>query len=334
MSLTLLQIIQQAQLELGVGPAALGPAGLPSVVNSSDQTTQQMFGLANDTLDQMRQMYRWTAQQFEFDIVVSPAISATGSFTQNNAVIAGLSPTVAAMVAANGLAAQFWQISASGVPTAARIQSLDPVGNTITMTMEYIGNNASGVAIKFGQDTYPMPPDFDYVNNDTMWDRTNFWALLGPMSPQVDQWHRSGIFTTGPRRFWRKQGQLANQWRIWPPPFELANPLQLVFEYLSLNAVAVNGSQTNFAQYFANDADQPTLNDQSIKRGIKWKFWEVKGFNYAAWQNAWVDYVDQLAAKDGGAKRLPLARRPDPFLISPWQVTDGNFPGPIGANSQ
>lgn len=327
MALTLLKIIQAAQLELGVGPGALGPAGLPTVVNSSDQTTQQMFGLANDTLDQMRQMYRWTAQQFEYDIAVTPAISAVGNFVQNSALISNLSPTVAAMVAANGLAAQFWQISTSGVPTAARIQSMDSGANTITMTMQYIGTTAAAVAIKFGQDTYPMPPDFSSFNNSTMWDRTNFWALLGPTSPQADQWHRSGIFTTGPRRHWRQQGQLADQWRIWPPPFELANPLQLVFEYLSLNAVEVHGSSTNFAQYFVNDDDVPTLNDQAVKRGIKWKFWEVKGFSYVAWQNAWIDYVDQLAGKDGGAKTLSLARKPDPFLINPYQVQDGNWPG-------
>lgn len=331
MALTLLKIIQAAQLELGVGPGALGPAGLPTAVNSSDQTTQQMFGLANDTLDQMRQMYRWTGQQFEFDIVVTPAISATGNFTQNSAVITGLSPTVTVMVGTNSLAAQFWQLSANGIPTAARIQSLDTVANTITMTMEYTGNTTvAPIPLTLGQDTYAMPGDFEYFQNMTFWDRTNHWMLLGPTSPQADQWHRSGIFTTGPRRHWRKQGQLANQWRIWPPPFEIVNPLQLVFEYLSLDAVSVHGSSVNFAQYFANDDDVPTLNDQAVKRGIKWQFWMVKGFNYIPWQNAWIDYVDQLAGKDGGAKTLSLVRRPDPFLINPYQVQDGNWPGPTG----
>jgi acyl-CoA-binding protein len=294
-----------------------------------------MFGLANDGIDLMRQMHRWTAQQSEFNIVVTPAISATGGFTQNNAVITNLSPTVTALVASTSLAPQFWQISANGVPTAARVQALNAGANTITMNMEYTGNTTSSpIEVQFGQDTYSMPPDFDYFQNMTMWDRTNHWMLLGPTSPQADQWHRSGIFTTGPRRFWRKIGDLANQWRIWPPPFELANPLQLVFEYLSLNAVSVQGSQSNFAQYFANDTDQPTLNDQAIKRYIKYAFWQIKGFSYIDWKNDWIDYVEQLAAKDGGAKTLSMARRPDPFLISPYQVQDGNWPGPTGQGSQ
>ena len=51
----------------------------------------------------------------------------------------------------------------------------------------------------------------------TWWDRTNRWALLGPDSPQIDQWHRSGIYVTGPRRHFRQIGNTTNAWRIWPP---------------------------------------------------------------------------------------------------------------------
>jgi hypothetical protein len=45
-----------------------------------------------------------------------------------------------------------------------------------------------------------VPSGFDWFQNRTMWDRTNRWELLGPDSPQIDQWHRSGIVTTGPRQ--------------------------------------------------------------------------------------------------------------------------------------
>lgn len=326
MPLNLLQIVQRAQAELGLPPGM----ALTTVTGSTDQTTQQMYALANNVLDQMRNMHRWTVQQGEVNIDVTPAISATGNFIQNSVLITNLSPTVSTMVSASNLAAQFWQISANGVPTAARISALDAGANTITMSMEYTGDTVAELAIQFGQDTYALPGDFGFYNNMTMWDRTNHWMLLGPDSPQTDQWHRSGIFTTGPRRHWRQLGPFADQWRIWPPPFEIVNPLQLVFEYLSLNCVSVQGSNTNFAQYFANDTDIPLLSDQAVKLGIKWMFWEVKGFNFANWKNDWVDYVDQLAAKDGGAKTLALVRRPTPFLLSPWMIQDGNFPGGTG----
>ena len=183
-----------------------------------------------------------------------------------------------------------------------------PDANTVVMSMEATGASTNA-PISFGQDTFAMPSGFDWFNNRTMWDRTNRWELLGPDSPQMDQWHRSGIVAIGPRRHFRKIGPYVDQFRIWPAPFEIANPLQLVFEYLSIDAVAVNGSNTAFAQYFTNDDDQPLLDDQAITMGVKWMFWEVKGFgSYVTLQNRWVDYVERLIARDGAAPTLALVK--------------------------
>lgn len=317
MSLTLLQIVQAAQGELGLPQST-------TVIGNTDPTTVQMFNLCNRVLDTLRRMNRWTVQQFEYNLVVTAPVITTGNVTQNSAIITGI-PTTA------GLAANFWAVSGNGIPQAARIQSVDSA-TQVTMDMEVSGASATGQAITFAQDTYPMPSGFDWFNNRTMWDRTNRWELLGPDSPQLDQWHRSGIVATGPRRHFRKLGPYADQFRLWPPPVEITNPLQLVFEYLSLNAVSVNGSTSSFAQYFANDADQPLLDDQAITMGLKWMFWQVKGFNYADWKNDWIDYVDKLIARDGAAPTLPLVQRVNPIFISPANVQDGFFPGPVGSN--
>jgi hypothetical protein len=269
-------------------------------------------------------MNRWTVQQFEYDLVVSPPVQTTGDFTANSAVITNIPST-------SGIQANYYMVSGNGVPSASRVQSVDS-STQITMTMEYTGTSAAGLAVSFAKDTYPIPNGFDWFNNRTMWDRTNRWELLGPDSPQLDQWHRSGIVTTGPRRHFRKIGPYANEFRIWPPPFEITNPLQLVFEYLSIAAVMVHGSQTTFAQYFQNDDDQPLLDDQAVTLGLKWMFWEAKGFNYAAMQSRWIDYCDRLIARDGAAKTLTLVQRVNPIFISPANVQDGFFPGPVGPN--
>jgi hypothetical protein len=184
--------------------------------------------------------------------------------------------------------------------------------------------------LTFARDTYPIPTDFDFFNNDTMWDRTNFWRLLGPDSPQADQWHRSGIYTTGPRRHWRKIGPYGSNFRLWPQPVEITTPLQLVFEYLSLNGVNTNNDGVTFAQYFTSDNDVPLLTDQAIILGLEWMFWRIKGFNYTDMQNNWIDYVDRLAGRDGGAKVLDLVKRPDSVLLTPNNIQDGNWPGPTG----
>ena len=173
-----------------------------------------------------------------------------------------------------------------------------------------------------------------------MWDRTNRWELLGPDSPQMDQWHRSGIVVTGPRRHFRQLGaggtsnESLNNFRIWPPPIEIIAPLQLVFEYLSNAAVNSLGQGINYALKFTNDADTTLLDEQALIMGIKWMFWEIKGFgSYATLQSRWVDYVDRLAARDGAAPTLSVVKRVNPIFLSSSNVQDGFFPGPIGPNS-
>jgi len=45
-------------------------------------------------------------------------------------------------------------------------------------------------------------------------------------------------------------------------------------------------------------------------------------------QTEYLDYVAQLKARDGGAPTLTASRRFEPYLLSPWQTPDGNWPGP------
>ena len=321
---SVLQMVQNAERELGlpVSTSVYGTDGAPT-----DATGTQMGALANRVLDELRRVNRWTALQFEYNLIVNTPINTTGTLQPESPVITNI-PSTSALQPWN------WQVSGPGIPVAARILSVDSP-TQVTMTME--GTNTAvepDTEIQFAQDTYPMPVGFDFYNNRTMWDRTNRWELLGPDSPQMDQWHRSGIVVTGPRRHFRQIGPFANQFRIWPAPAEIVEPLQLVFEYLSIAAVNVNNQSQTYAQYFVNDADTPLLDDQAIIMGIKWMFWEIKGFgSYATLQSRWVDYVSRLAARDGAAPTLNVVKRINPIFISPSNVQDGFFPGPVGPNA-
>ncbi len=237
MPLTLLNIIQNVQGELGLPQSA-------TVKGNTDLTTVQMFSLANRMLDEMRRLHPtgWSSMMSEFQIIVTPPKILIGDVTNNSPVVTNIFPNT------TGIAAQFWTLAGSQIPQAARVLSVDNA-NQVTLTMEATGS-ASSTPLTFSQDTYPYPTDYDWTQNRTQWDRSNRWELLGPDSAQMDQWHRSGIVATGPRRHWRRIGHLANQFRIWPQPAELANPLQLAFEYLSLNAVGCTWERNCFVSVF------------------------------------------------------------------------------------
>src|SRR5260221_167727 len=202
-SLNLLGIVNAVQNELGL-PQSM------SVVGNPDATTTQLLSLANRVVDELRQMNRWTVQQFEYNIIVSPPVITTGNLTQNSPIITNIGNVT-------GIAPNSWMCSGNGIPQAARVLSVDS-SNQVTLTMEPTGASQVGADLTFAQDTYPMPHFFDWFNNRTMWDRTNRWELLGPDSPQMDKWHRSGIVATGPRRHFRMVGPSSNQFRLWPQP--------------------------------------------------------------------------------------------------------------------
>lgn len=318
MARTLLQIIVAAQQELGLPQAT-------TVIGNSDVTTNQLLGFAQSEIEALRKKKEngWTALQTLFNLVVAIPLETTGDTTDNSAVITNI-PSTATISVDNFI------VQGEDIPVAARILSVDSA-TQVTMNMVATGT-AVGVDLLFAKDTYALPADFDHYINRTMWDRTNRWELIGPDSPQIDQWHQSGIVTTGPRRHWRQLNKLTNKFRLWPPPAEITSPLQLVFEYISKYSVSVQGSAVNFAELWANDADICVLDDRAIIMGIKWRFWEQKGFNWLSKRDEYDRFVDTLIAQDGGALTLSLVRRSDPFLLSPNNVQDGFFPGPTGPN--
>ena len=70
-----------------------------------------------------------------------------------------------------------------------------------------------------------------------------------------------------------------------------------------------------------------------IVLGLKWRIWQIKGFDYSDMQQEYQDYVDRKYANDGGAKTLSLSRGYGGGLLGAGIVQDGFFPGPVGPNS-
>ena len=339
MSLSLLAIVQTIQDELGLQRTA-------QVVNSTDLQTRQIFSLVNREGRETQQNYDWTALQTEYDLHVSQPIQTTGTVVQNNYSIFGI-PTADLI----GVTANNWVALGNNIPVGARIVGVG--ANSVALDMPASGSSTeinlgteggigltteSGILIGVGgsepitlsRDTYPEPTDFDRFINETWWDRTNRWALLGPDSPQMDQWHRSGIVTIGPRRHFRQIGPASVNYRIWPPPGALDTPIDLVFEYITKNYVI--GADGTPKSSFTADTDTTILDDNFFILGAKWRYFQIKGFDYASMQKEYIDYIDRSYGNDGGAKTLSLVPLRYTQLVGSQQVPDGNWPGNASSN--
>lgn len=314
--LNLLQIAQAVTGELGLVQPAV-------VIGATDLQTLQLYNLINREGDNLKRAHNWTQLQTLFTLNVAAPTVTTGNVTLGSAIITNIPSTAA-------ITAETFVVTGSNIPVAARVLTVD---SATQVTMDMVATaSATGTALTFAKDTYPENADFDRFINGTAWDRTNRWALLGPDSPQLDEYHRSGIVTTGPRRHFRQVGNLtAGTYRLWPPPAVVDTPFQIAWEYISLNWVRVNAGAT-LAASMVNDADTPLLDSQAIILGAKWRFLQAKGIPTAAsMQTEYLDYVQQLIARDGGAPTLTMGRRWTPYLLNTGNVQDANFPAGSGS---
>lgn len=309
---TALSIVQDAVDELG----------LPSVTfitNNTNTSVRQIVGLLNAAGYELYQAHQWTQLQKLHVVNIGPPIETTGNITAGSDIITNIPDT-------SGIVANYFAVTGNYIITSARV--VEVIDANSVRIDEPATNAQVGAALVFCRDTFDIPTDFDWFINRTMWDRTNRWELIGPVSPQTDEYNRSGVVTTGPRRRWRQVGLTPTCWRLWPPPSAPGDfPATLVFEYVSKTWV-VSASGAAKTKVTADD-DVPTVDFRALTLSLKWRLWQAKGFEYAAMQAEYLDYVSRLAARDGGAADLSLSKpMQSPVLITPASVPDGFWPGP------
>ena len=322
---SLLQLVQTVLNELGLPQTSF-------VLSAPDNTSRQLGALATRIGQMMVRSFDWAFLTREFHIVVPNPVTTTGNLTQNSTVISGLPPSVMpsllpSQMVVSGAADVPGTSAVSGIMTSTRLVAINAAGaNTATLDQP-VSQTGTAVPLLFRQDTFRKPADFVRSINRTHWDRSMRWELRGPQSPQQAQWVRSGIVSTGPRRMYR---EIMSSYRIWPPPVgSIDTPAELNAEYVS-NSWVWNSSGTTGANKFQNDSDTCSFADDLMVMGIKYLFFQIKGFEYTKLQDDFERDVRNAMSADGGAQTLNMTRTAWPIFISPANVQDGSFPGPFG----
>lgn len=154
-----------------------------------------------------------------------------------------------------------------------------------------------------GTANYALASDFDRFLPTTGWDRTNYWALQGPISPQEWQVIKSGITQTGPRRRYRiKPSSQTNYIYLDPTPSSIDS---VVFEYVSNQWAQTSGGSALSA--YASDTDVAIGPfEYLIELGMKWRFLASLGMAYAEERQEYDREVSLAIARDGDMGRLSL----------------------------
>src|SRR5512146_56394 len=149
--------------------------------NGSDEATL-LLQCAQDEGEALarRPQGGWVQMIKEYDFA-TVAYVLTGTLTAGSKTVTGITSTA-------GLAALTFGVSGTGVPANTYTQTVDSL-TQVTLTNAALVDGAQ--SLTFGQSDYTMPSDFERPIDGTMWDRTRYWAMRGPMSPQQWQFYKS-----------------------------------------------------------------------------------------------------------------------------------------------
>jgi hypothetical protein len=312
--MTLLQMVTTACSEMGL-PA---PITLASTVDSN---AVQLLAIANREAKECARAANaasgWQAlrQEYTFNVQSTGIITGCSYTKGSNVITIGTPPTQAPQLG--------WTIATSGGSNSTGFSYPTIVtavnGSSITVSTAAT-KTISNTSMAFGQETYALPADFDYMINQTMWDRGYRWQVFGGLTPQEWQVLKSGLSPTGPRRRFRiMDGAL----HLDPIPYD-SNIL--VYEYYSTNFCLTGGFSTASASLFTTDTDTYILNDDLLIMGIMWRWRRAKGLDYQQEYKTYSDAMQRELGRDATARPLRLdVITPDVALMTANQVPDTGF---------
>lgn len=298
MSATMLQLVQQVTAELNLAVPTY-------VVGNTSQDVQQILALMNRAGYDLVKEHDWQALELEYRFYTT-AITTTcdtinGSFDLLNVGdVTGLDNN--------------YSVVGTNVPQDTYVSSV--TGSTVTVTQMASASSIGGT-VTFSKTKYALPPDFETITDNTHWDKTKHWQMLGPEDAQQWQWLKSGYISTGPRIRWRILG---NEFQIWPP---YNTQEYLGFEYRSKGFVrSATGEVKNS---FTADSDTTVLDDAVIALLTKLKYFQIKSFDTTALQQDYFRYLNVAKANDKGSATLSFAPYPSKVLIGYANIPDTGY---------
>lgn len=150
--------------------------------------------------------------------------------------------------------------------------------------------------------------NFDYIVNDTIWNRTLRRPVYGPKS--MPDWQQAkAMQINGPFNSFRIINDAIN---FYPNP---AVGNVCAFEYITKNWVtAFGGASTQ--DFWANDGDTPLLNGQLILLGLIWRWKAAKNLDYAEDFSTYENRVSNAMGRDAGKAKLSLTGQTE-YEINP-----------------
>ena len=298
MSYTMLELVQQVTAELNLAVPTY-------VAGNTSQDVQQVLALMNRAGFDLVKEHDWQALELEYRFYTT-AITTTCDTINNTYDLLNVGNVT-------GLNNNY-SVVGTNVPQDTYVESV--AGSTVTVSQLASATSVGGT-VTFSQTKYPLPPDFETITDNTHWDKTKHWQMLGPEDAQQWQWLKSGYISTGPRIRWRILG---NQFQIWPP---YNTQEYLGFEYRSKGWARSSSDQVKNS--FTADSDTTVFDNTVLVLATKLKYFQIKSFDTTALQQDYMRYLNIAKANDKGSATLSFAPYPSKVLIGYANIPDTGY---------
>lgn len=170
--------------------------------------------------------------------------------------------------------------------------------------------------------SYDLPSDFARFLDLTMWDRTSYWQLRGPLSAREWQVKKSALVASATLRsnFRIKPDTRVNKFFVDPTP---SGVVTMVFEYAS-NQWVKDAANANGKTAYALDTDISLIDEELIELDVIWRFLRRKGFAYDEEYNEADGAIARAFAEDSKPGALDFGA-PRPALAERLNLPEGNF---------
>lgn len=281
--------------------------GLPSTVIANTNTdVVQTLALVNSAGKALSREFDWQYQQTQNNFTAT-TFTYTGTTTSGSTSVTGMSSIASLdstfMVTGVGIDQDTFVVSAA----------------VTTVVLSRAATASGATTLYFSKVLFAPPTDYDRQIDRTHWDKSKHWEMLGPSTPQQQEWLRSGYISTGPRiRYWFKGGYF----QIWPP---LGATENLSFEYVSKYWIIASAATVISKSAFSVDTDTCIFPDAMMEALIKLKYFEIKGFDTTAFRLEYESQRDIAKANDAGSQTLNMAPRQSTVLIGIENVADSGY---------
>jgi len=169
-----------------------------------------------------------------------------------------------------------------------------------------------------GGDILTTTDNYDYIMNDTMWNRDSRIPILGPNTAETWQ-ARETMGVTGPYPRYRIRG---NSLYFLPAPVTAGD--DITFEFYTKNWIYQSVGDTYKAE-FTDDTDAPVLDARLITLGCVWRWKHARGLEYGQDFDNYERAVADSTSRDGPKPILTLDGEPQDTIAPVAVVPTGNW---------